>query len=303
MNVLVTGGTGFIGTALCERLAIEGHSVWVLSRHVSRVDSGVTSINHLDELVSLGEQANIDVVVNLAGEPIADKRWSEEQKESIIHSRIGTTRNLIELFKEMPRRPSVFISGSAVGYYGVEESDDDIDEHAVGDDSFSSQLCQQWESIALQAEALGIRTCLLRTGIVLGEGGGALSKMLLPFKLGLGGRIGSGSQWMPWVHLDDMVSIIMHCMNTDSVRGAVNATAPSTQTNRVFSKTLAKALNRPAVFPMPAFVVRLLMGQMGEELLLAGKKVVPKHLTNSGFVFQYPELEDALNDIVRPLQE
>ena len=252
----------------------------------------------LNSYKQLKNDTVFDVVINLAGEPIADKRWSDRQKQRISSSSLDTTQKLIAYFKAMEHKPKLFISGSAIGYYGVAENSDIVDETGSGDESFSSQLCQQWETTALQAEALGIRTCLLRTGIVLGKGGGALRKMLPPFKMGLGGKIGNGQQWMPWIHLDDLVGIILYCINHDHLKNAINGTSPNPVTNRAFTKALGQALKRPTVLPMPSIVVKLLMGQMGEELLLAGKKVLPTKILDAGYQFQYQELEKALLDIV-----
>jgi uncharacterized protein (TIGR01777 family) len=191
----------------------------------------------------------------------------------------------------------LLISSSAIGYYGIGETSEPIDETAPGDDSFASQVCQQWETVALQAQAIGIRTCLLRTGIVLGKGG-ALKKMLPLFKMGLGGRIGQGNQWMSWIHLDDLVDIILYCIEHDSLQGAINGTSPHPVTNHTFTKVLGKVLKRPTLLPMPEVVVKLLMGQMGEELLLAGKKIFPAKILDAGYKFQYENVEEALLDIV-----
>ncbi len=281
MNILITGGTGFIGRALCQSLVVEQHQLVVLSRYPETVPEpaiGIAALAQLEQNKTLPQA--FDVVINLAGEPIANKRWSDAQKQRIISSRIDTTETLIHYFKQVEHKPKVFISGSAIGYYGVSDHATSsmqlsydvfnlANENSTGDDSFSSQLCQQWEASALQAQDLGIRTCLLRTGIVLGKDGGALSKMLPPFKLGLGGRIGNGKQWMPWIHRDDLIGIIKHCIHNDTVQGAINGTAPNPVTSQVFSQTLGAVLKRPAIFPMPAIVVKLLMGQMGKELLPA----------------------------------
>lgn len=295
MKILMTGGTGFIGSVLCLRLVEENHKVVVLSRHPENISSPIKAISDLNEL---SDDVFFDVVINLAGEPIANKRWSEQQKNRIFSSRIGTTENLVEYFKRLENKPKLFLSGSAIGYYGIDKTDDIIDETGEGDDSFSSELCQKWEAVALKAEELGIRTCLLRTGIVLGKGGGALSKMLLPFKWCLGGRIGQGTQWMPWIHIDDLIGVIMYCIHHDDVSGAVNGTSPNPVTNEVFTKALGKELKRPTIFPMPEIMVKLLMGQMGEELLLAGKQIVPTKVLDSGYSFEYKTLDEALIDIV-----
>lgn len=295
MNVLIAGGTGFIGSALCTHLLQAGHSVVVKTRQPSSIHRPMKGI---DTLGKIGADERFDLAINLAGEPIADKRWTYRQRQKILQSRLDTTEAFIAWFKSTTDKPALFISGSAIGYYGIGKSDDPISEAGSGDDSFSSRLCAQWEASALQAEALGIRTCLLRTGIVLGKGGGALKKMLPPFKLGLGGRIGTGSQWMPWIHLSDMVGIIDLCIKDDSLNGPINCTAPNPVTNAEFTNILAKQLKRPAVCHMPSVMIKLLMGDMGKELLLAGKKVVPEKAENAGFQFSYERLDAALADIL-----
>lgn len=297
MNILIAGGTGFVGSKLCAQLLADDkkHYIVVLTRQPEKVTGDIVGVS---DLTQINNEVSFDVVVNLTGEPIANKRWSNQQKQRIISSRVETTQKLIEYFKTSKNKPSLFISGSAIGFYGVGVSNKNITEEALGDNSFSSQLCQKWEAVALKAEALGIRTCRLRTGIVLGKGGGALQKMLPPFKLGLGGKIGHGNQWMPWIHIDDLVGIIRYCIDHEEINGAVNGTAPNPVTNIVFTKTLGNVLNRLTLMPMPAIVVKLMMGQMGEELLLSGKKVVPKKITQQGYIFKYPKLEDALLNVV-----
>jgi uncharacterized protein (TIGR01777 family) len=295
MNLLITGGTGFVGSALCSRLLEEQHKIVVLSRNPEKIKPPIKAVANLDQL---SNDDIFDVVINLAGEPIANKRWNDQQKKRIFGSRIETTEALIEYFKKSKHKPKLLINGSAIGYYGTARTNDNIDEKSGCDDSFSSQLCQKWEAAALEAESLGIRTCLIRTGIVLGKNGGALSKMLPPFKMGLGGRIGYGKQWMSWIHLDDLVGIILYCINNDDLKGAVNGTSPNPVINEVFTKTLGTALKRPTIFPMPEIVIKLLMGQMGEELLLSGKRVLPRKALDAGYIFKYKTLEDALINVV-----
>lgn len=295
MNILITGGTGFIGSALCYRLLENKHNIVVLSRRPDLLKGNVTGISELGLLT--GDE-NFDVVINLTGEPIANKRWTEKQKKLISSSRLGTTQKLIEYFKSLRLKPKLFISASAIGYYGTGVTNDIIDEKALGDESFSSQLCQQWEGVALQAQSLGIRTCLLRTGVVLGKGGGALQKMLFPFKLGLGGTIGKGTQWMSWIHLDDLTGIIVYCIDHDSLEGPVNCTAPNPVNNKIFTKALGKVLKRPTFLPVPVVIVKLLMGQMGEELLLTGKKILPKKIVKKGYKFKFEQVDKALLNIV-----
>lgn len=296
MKFLITGGTGFIGSALCASLLEDkNNTVFVLTRSPEKIKSPILAINYLAQI---DKEVVLDVVINLAGEPIANKRWSDQQKNSIINSRIETTNDLIYYFKSIEHKPKLLINGSAIGYYGIEKTNEVIDEEALVDTSFSSKLCQQWETAAMQAESLGIRTCLLRTGIVLGEGGGALSKMLLPFKMGFGGKIGDGNQWMPWIHLDDLVGIILYCIANQHLKGPINGTSPNPVTNQVFTKTLGRVLHRPTIIPMPVIIVKLLMGQMGEELLLSGKKVLPMKVLDAGYKFKYPMLEESLKNIL-----
>ncbi len=294
MNILITGGTGFIGSVLCSRLLEDQHHLVVLSRHPETLQSPVQGIGSLSDLT---DAMIFDAVINLAGEPIVEKRWSDGQKQRILRSRLDTTQALIAYFTRIEPKPKVFISGSAIGYYGTGRTNESIDETGVGDDSFSSQICRQWETIAIQAQPLGIRTCLLRTGIVLGNGG-ALGKMLGPFKLGAGGRMGDGTQWMSWIHINDLIGIILHCIEHDGIQGPVNGTSPHPVTNQQFTEALGKVLNRPTFFSMPGVVIKLLMGQMGEELLLTGKKILPKKIQEAGYTFVYENLEQALADVV-----
>ena len=296
MNILITGGSGFIGANLCSCLSKDGHDITGLTRSLKKTEGEITWINSLDELK---QNASFDIVINLAGEPIGDKRWTEKQKVVIIQSRIEITRKLVEYFKKAQVKPELFISGSAIGYYGVYGSTHNVSEEAKGDESFSSQLCMRWETEARKAEKLNIRTCLLRTGIVLGKNGGVLKKLLLVYKWGLGGKIGTGKQWMPWIHVEDMIGILRYCIEQVDLSGPINCTAPRVVTNKKFSNALAKALNRPSFFPLPERIVRLLMGQMGEELLLAGKQIIPNKILRAGYVFKYKDLDVALADIVR----
>ncbi len=296
MNILISGGTGFIGKHLCNHL--KDHNLIVITRNPNKVPSTVKAIKSISELTSTEK---IDIAINLAGEPIANKRWTDKQKQEIEQSRFTITQEFIDFFNRAEHRPKLFISGSAVGYYGIEPygigpTENTINESDKGDKSFSSKLCHQWEAIAMQATKLGIRTCLLRTGIVLGSGGGALNKMLLPFKLGLGGKIGTGSQWMPWIHIDDVIGIIDFVIKNETITGALNVTAPNPVTNTELTKTLGKILNRPTFFTMPAIIINLLMGQMGSELLLSGKKVVPSKLQAAGYPFKYFKLSQALSN-------
>jgi uncharacterized protein (TIGR01777 family) len=297
MNILITGGSGFIGRSLCKRLKQDGHQLVLLTRTPNKIAKSFKAIKCLSEL---NGDEKFEVVINLAGEPIADKNWSQAQKQIITQSRLEITQTLVNYFKSVEHKPKLFISGSAIGYYGNKQAELAVDESMQGDQSFSSQLCQQWESIAMQAEQSGVRTCLLRTGIVLGHSGGALAKMLPAFKFGLGGKIGDGKQWMSWIHIEDLVGIILFCIEHESLKGPINATAPQPATNKQFSQTLGKALNRPTFISMPAFVIKTLLGEMGQALLLEGSRVLPTKILNAGFNFQYRDLEGAILNVLTP---
>jgi uncharacterized protein (TIGR01777 family) len=295
MNFLITGGTGFIGSALCAHLRQQGHYIVIKTRQPELINENMTGVKRLSEISS---DVSFDVVINLAGEPIADKRWSASQKQQLVGSRIAVTDEIITYLSDAKTKPAVFISASAIGYYGTGLTDEVIDEGCAGDDSFASRLCAQWEASAVAAEALGIRTCVLRIGIVLGRKGGALQKMIPPFSVGLGGRIGTGKQWMPWIHLQDLIGIVDHCIENKRIQGPVNCTAPNPVRNKDFTTTLGRCLKRPSILPMPSFVINLLMGEMGRELLLAGKQVRPVKLEQLGFKFKYEYLETALASVL-----
>lgn len=298
-QVLVTGGTGFIGVPLCERLQARGAQVTVLTRDTLKASRALGSgVNLVTELNQLPERA-FDAIINLAGEPLASGRWNERRKKEIRRSRIVATEALLEDCRQRDRFPRVLINGSGVGFYGDGGEAPITEENGPGS-GFAARLCRDWEAVAERFADAGVRVCRLRTGIVLGPGGGALQSMLLPFKLGLGGRLGSGRQWMSWIHRNDMVALILHCLDRDELSGPVNATAPNPVTNRYFTRTLAKTLHRPAVFPMPAPVLRLLMGDMADELLLVSQRVLPAVVLENGFTFDYPELDQALAQILSP---
>ena len=296
MKILVTGGTGFIGQRLVTHLIGEGHEVQLLTRDISRakkqfsqspVESKLFFINSLDDAVAA------DAVINLAGEPLFAKRWNTERKRRFAESRIATTTALVSWMAKSP--PRVFLSGSAIGYYG-DKGDQDIGENAPPAEYFASRLVQDWEQVALPAQELGVRVCLLRTGLVVGPNGGFLAQMLPPFKLGLGGPLGSGQQWMSWIHLEDMVGIIDFCLS-QPVSGPINCTAPNPVTNQAFSATLAGVLNRPAILRTPAAILKLVVGE-GAYMLLTGQKVLPENVLASGYRFRYPQLREALENVM-----
>jgi len=298
-SILITGATGFIGVPLCGELQARGAKLTVLTRDAERarrcLGSDITALTQLDQL-SPDEPPH--TLINLAGEPLASGRWSAARKEEFRRSRIGTTEALWQWFDRQGQYPQRLISGSAIGYYG-DSGDQPVTEQAEPGSGFAAELCRDWEASALRFADQDSRVTLLRTGIVLGQGGGALQSMLLPFKMGLGGRLGSGRQWMSWIHRDDIVALILYCLEKPELTGPVNATAPNPVTNRDFTRTLAQTLRRPSLFPAPAFMLRLLMADMADELLLASQRVLPRVALDSGFEFRYPELAPALQSILK----
>jgi uncharacterized protein (TIGR01777 family) len=295
-SILVTGGSGFIGRHFCETIDQLGLKLCVLTRNPQAAAKKLPdSVQLVSRLSELSADYTPEVILNLAGEPLADGRWTHRRKQKFYDSRINTTDSLYDFFAKRETAPKLVISGSAIGYYGPGELA--VDETGGAIDGFSHQLCRTWENSAKRFESLGCRVCYLRTGIVLGDEG-ALARMLPAFKLGLGGPIGTGKQWMSWIHIEDMVEIILHCINNPEIQGAVNATAPNPVTNRDFSATLAAVLKRPDYLTMPSIMIKMLFGEMGEELLLQGQKVVPAKVLGSGFEFKYANLKAALKNIL-----
>ena len=296
MRILITGGSGFVGRPLCRRLHDAGHELLVVSRSPSRAQALLPDGTEVRDSVLAFVDSAPDAIINFAGEPIADKRWSAAQKRRLIDSRLTVTRDLVTLCERMDTPPRVMISGSAMGYYG-DQGDRDVTEQTPPQEEFAHRLCAEWESAALAAEPLGVRVVLLRTGLVLDAGGGTLAKLLLPFRLGLGGRLGSGRQYMPWIHREDWVSIALFLLERDDLAGPFNASAPHPVTNADFTRALAHHLHRPAVMAVPAGVLRLALGEMS-RLLLTGARMRPARLEAAGFGFQYPTLDSALKAIL-----
>ena len=297
MKILITGGTGFIGRTLCHRLLDSGHELIVLSRRPEQVTNlcgeSVTAISNLEDLSS---EEIINAIINLSGEGIADRLWTKKRKQRLLDSRINITEQLITYVARARQKPSVMISGSAVGYYG-NNGESELDETTDNPSDFAQQLCKQWEAAAESVKEYGVRLCILRIGLVIGRDGGFVKRMLLPFKLGLGGRLGNGQQWMSWIHKEDLITIIETLLNDSELEGNFNATAPQPVTNAEFSACLANNLHRPAIFPVPAIVLKLLLGEMS-ELLLGGQKILPERLIEQGFPFQYKSLDSALKAIL-----
>lgn len=296
MHILITGATGLIGSHLTHDLVSHFHQVTILSRNPERAKmrfgDSVMFLNSLDKLSSLNE---FDAVVNLAGEPIADKRWTRVQKQRLCHSRWQITTQLSDLILQSEQPPEVYISGSAVGYYG-DQGQNIVTEESMPHPEFTHTLCQRWEEEALNSQSTNTRVCLLRTGVVLADKGGALAKMVPIFKAGLGGPLGSGQQYMPWIHIQDMVEGIRFLLTTPRLSGPFNMIAPYPVRNELFTALLASALGRPHFFRTPALVIKLLMGE-SSVLILGGQHALPKKLENAGYLFKYSMLGQALENL------
>lgn len=294
MNYLITGGTGLIGAVICRQLQAAGHTVIVLSRNRNKVHQrcglSAVAIEHLSEI---GHTEQVDMVINLAGAPVADARWTQKRKALLEQSRIGLTQQLVEWIALRNNKPLCLISGSAVGWYG-NQGDTLLTETSSYHDEYAHQLCDKWEQAALKAEDYGVRVCLVRTGLVIARDGGFIQRMLLPFKLGLGGRIADGQQYMPWIHLTDIAHLFIFLSKTPEAKGVFNGTAPNPVTNSVFTQMLAKTLHRPALLPVPACLLTLALGEMS-ELLLGGQRALPTKAQAIGFEFYYTELQAALD--------
>ncbi|MCP3863308.1 MAG: TIGR01777 family protein [Aestuariibacter sp.] len=297
MHIFITGGTGLIGRHLIPALLRDPSTkITVLTRDAIKAKASlpdnVALVTSLDDTLDFD---NVDAVINLAGEPIADKRWSETQKTRICESRWQITQQLTDKINAAEQPPATFISGSAIGYYGRQGDKLVTEAFTEVHREFTHTVCEQWERIALQASPK-TRVCLLRTGVVLSGDGGALSKMRLPFSLGLGGRIGDGNQYMSWIHINDMVAAILFLLKHKNCEGAYNLTAPTPVTNTEFVKAYAASLGRPAIFPMPALALKLLMGEAA-DLLLTGQRVVPQKLQDARFQFTFSDVQSAFADI------
>ena len=305
MKILMTGVTGLIGKALSQRLQGEGHQVAGFSRSPERArDLAVDELYKWEPVAGPPPTPafdGVDAVVHLAGEPIAEGRWSDERKKAIRDSRVLSTRHLVEGMRSAPAKPSVFVSGSAVGIYG-DRGDEMLEEDATPSSDFLGKICQEWEAEAAAADPLGIRTVVMRTGVVLSKDGGALSKMLPAFRMGVAGPLGNGRQWFPWIHIDDIVGLFHFALTNPSLvtfPGALpmNGTAPGVVTNAEFTKELGAVLHRPAFIPVPEFGLKLLFGEMA-VVLTASQRAVPKAAQEAGYKFQYPELTPALENLL-----
>lgn len=303
MNIFITGGTGFIGTHLIKALLGENHKIKVLTRSESKAEKifgsqvKVVGGNPTRREKWTEELDGCDAIINLCGEPILEKKWTEQRKRVLLNSRILPTRIMVETIEKLENKPEVLINGSAVGYYSGHGDEKLTEEIAPGND-FGAELNKKWEAEAMKAEEFGVRVVTVRTGFVLGHREGGLANMLTPYKFFIGGPISSGKQYMSWVHIKDEVGIIKMALTNKNIRGAVNATAPNPVTNREFSKTLGKILGRPSWLPLPPSMLKLMFGE-GAALLLEGQRVIPQKALDAGYKFQFEDLESALMDVIK----
>ena len=297
MKITISGASGLIGRRLMKNLTAAGHSMHVLSRHAgTNLPPGIKlsvwdPLKNQPPAESLGDA---DAVIHLAGEPVA-QRWTADAKRRIRESRVAGTRNLVQALARLARKPEVLICASAIGYYGA-RGDEVLKETSAPASDFLAQVCQAWENEAQAAGPLGLRVVRVRTGVVLDTRGGALPKMLPPFRMGVGGRLGDGKQWMSWIHLEDLAALFQFALNRP-VSGALNGVAPSPAINSEFTRALAQALHRPAIFPVPEFALKALFGEMS-QVLLASQRVAPAAAEAAGFQFRFPQLVPALNDLL-----
>jgi uncharacterized protein (TIGR01777 family) len=296
MKILIAGASGLVGSALEPVLTKAGHSVFPLIRPPQVAGPGQVAWNPKTGEIDLGAAAGSDAVVNLAGATIG-QRWSEERKRLLRTSRIDSTRAMVDAIAKLEPRPRVLVSASAVGYYG-NRGDERLDEDSGPGEGFLAKLAADWEAEAMRAERLGIRTVVLRFGVILSGKGGALAQMIGPFKLGVGGRLGSGRQWMAWVALPDVVGMIRAAIEDDQWRGAYNCVAPEQATNAEFTRVLGRVLHRPAIFPVPRAALRMLFGEMADEMLLASQRIEPKRVAQTGYSYSHPGLEPALRQAI-----
>jgi uncharacterized protein (TIGR01777 family) len=296
MHILLTGGTGLIGRQLCQHWLGQGHRLTVWSRQPENVAKICgAQVRGIARLEDLGQEP-VDGIINLAGAPIAARPWTHKRKALLWSSRISLTETLLAWLESREQKPRVLISGSAVGWYGDGGERELTEESPPVIDDFASQLCIAWEETAQRAEALGVRVILIRTGLVLSAEGGFLSRLLLPFKLGLGGPIGNGRQWMPWIHIDDQFALIDFLLHRNEASGPYNACAPKPVRNREFAKALGSVLHRPTFMPMPAFALKVGLGELS-LLLLGGQRATPVRLLQAGFTFKFTDLRAALDDL------
>lgn len=302
MKFLISGATGFIGSHLVGKLLKDGHETVVLSRNPKKaresLPAGVPAHywNPLDEEPPKEAFDGVETVIHLAGENVAARRWSQRQKERILTSRVRGTEHLVAKIAGLAQKPKTLINASAIGIYADRGDEELTEESETPEADFLSRVCREWEAASQKIDPV-VRAVTIRIGIVLGKDGGALKKMLLPFKLGLGGQLGDGKHWMSWIHVDDLARLIIFCAENKSIKGVVHGTAPQPVRNKEFTKTLGKVLKRPAILPVPGFILKILFGEMA-TVLLSSAKCLPTKATGMGFSYLFPNLEDALRDLV-----
>ena len=296
MKILISGSHGLVGTALIKSLETDGHEIFRLVRHYPNTENEIEwSPDRYS--IQLARIEGFDAVVNLAGESIAEGRWTDEKKRRIRESRVKGTKLLGDALANLTKPPKTFICASAIGYYG-NRGDETLTEGSAPGDDFLAEVCVEWEKATALATEKGIRVVNARFGVILDAHGGALAKMLPPFRMGIGGKIGSGKQWMSWIALDDVVGALKFALANETLRGPVNFVAPKPVTNAEFTKTLGKVLSRPTLFPIPTFGVRLLFGEMADALLLSSQRVEPKRLKETAYQFQFSHLNEALREVL-----
>lgn len=294
MHVLVTGGTGFIGSALLPRLREDGHELTVLSRGKHADGGGIRYVQSLDAIT---DDAIVDAVINLAGASLNGKRWTEAYKHEMVASRLNTTAAVVDLCRRLARPPSVLVSASAIGYYG-DRGDETLDEQSSMGEGFSAELCRDWEAAAREAEALGARVVLARLGVVFDREGGAFVELSRPFRFGIANWPGNGRQYLSWVHRADVIAAFAFLLEHEALAGPVNVTAPGPVSHRTLCAALRRKLTTLPGMPVPGFVMRIMLGEVADELLLAGQKVLPKRLESAGFSFRYPDIDSAIDQLL-----
>lgn len=297
MKILVTGSTGLVGSRLVPSLKAKGHEVIRLVRSAPKDSATEIRWNPAKGTLSADALEGLGGVVHLAGDNLAEGRWTDEKKRSIRESRVKGTTLISETLSKLERKPEVLVSASAIGFYG-NRGDEILNERSASGDDFLAEVCREWELATQAAAQSGVRVVHLRFGVILSGDGGALKKMLFPFRMGVGGKLGDGKQYMSWIAIDDAVGAIEHALTDNSMRGAVNVVAPEPVTNYEFTKAMGRVLSRPTIFPVPAFAARLAFGEMADATLLASQRVEPVRLKESGFVFKYPKLEGALRHVL-----
>lgn len=294
MKILISGASGLIGQEVASSLSAKGHQVIALRRNTT---SEYPNWDIEKKIINLGGETKIDVVINLAGENISEGRWTQAKKKRILSSRIDGTKLLSKFFASATYKPKVIISGSAIGYYG-NRNNEVLNESSKKGSGFLADVCSEWETATTTASKANIRVACIRFGMVLSSKGGALEKMLLPFRMGLGGIIGDGTQFISWIAIDDIVDIISHIISNEKIHGSVNLVSPAPVTNQQFTKLLGSVLHRPTIFPLPSFLAKIIFGEMAEELLLTSTKVKPAKLLQTGYVFKNPTLEIAFENLL-----